>query len=167
MGVGRLFAEPELLDGVTAIDVVLTHWHLDHVAGLGFLTLHHAGVKPTVWGPGAAVMGVPAADILGRVLGPPFFSRTAEAAQRRFADVRDLEEGAVEVGGFPLQLRVQQRHSTPTLAIRLGDVFALCTDTGYDEGNVGFAGGVHTLLHEAVYAADRCPDEWHSAGGDA
>ena len=35
-----------------ALDVVLSHWHLDHVAGLGFLTLHDAGVEPTVWAPG-------------------------------------------------------------------------------------------------------------------
>jgi ribonuclease BN (tRNA processing enzyme) len=167
MGVGRLFAEPELLDGVSRVDVVLTHWHLDHVAGLGFLTLHDAGIKPRVWAPGAAVMGAPAAELLGDVLGPPFFSRSAESARAHFADIRDVEEGEVEIGGFTLRLRVQRRHSTPTLAIRYGDVFALCTDTGYDEGNVEFARGVGVLLHEAVYPADRCPDEWHSAAGDA
>lgn len=167
MGVGRLFAEPALLDGVSRVDVVLTHWHLDHVAGLGFLTLHDAGVKPTVWAPGAAVIGRPAPELLGDVLGPPFFSRSAEAARARFAGVHDLEEGEAEIGGYTLRLRIQRRHSTPTLAIRYGDVFALCTDTGYDEGNVEFARGVGVLLHEAVYAADRCPDEWHSAAGDA
>jgi ribonuclease BN (tRNA processing enzyme) len=112
-------------------------------------------------------MGVPAAELLGRVLGPPFFSRSAGAARARFADVHDLEEGIADVGGFRLQLRVQARHATPTLAIRFADAFALCTDTGYDEGNVDFARSVDVLLHEAVYAADRCPDEWHCAGGDA
>jgi ribonuclease BN (tRNA processing enzyme) len=167
MGVGRLFAEPELLEGVARVDVVLTHWHLDHVAGLGFLTLHDARVKPTVWAPGAAVMGTSAVELLGDVLGPPFFSRSAEAARARFAGIHDLDAGEVEIGAFSLRVRVQRRHSTPTLAVRFGDVFALCTDTGYDEGNIEFARGVAVLLHEAVYAADRCPDEWHSAAGDA
>jgi ribonuclease BN (tRNA processing enzyme) len=167
MGVGRLFDEPALLEGVSRLDVLLTHWHLDHVAGLGFLTLHDAGLRPTVWAGGTAVMGMPAAELLGTVFGPPFFSRSAEAARARFEDVREVEEGEVEIGAFALRLRVQHRHSTPTLAVRYGDVFALCTDTGYDEGNVEFARGVDVLLHEAVYAADRCPDEWHSASGDA
>lgn len=167
MGVGRLFAQPELLDGVTRVDVLLTHWHLDHVAGLGFLTLHQGMPKPTLWGPGASVLGTPATDVLGRVLGPPFFSSSTDAARARFAGVRDVEAGTVEIGRFRLQLRVQALHATPTLAIRLGDTFALCTDTGYDEANVDFVRGVRVLLHEAVYAADDCEDDWHSAAGHA
>lgn len=167
MGVGRLFSQPELLDGVRRLDVLLTHWHLDHVAGLGFLTLHEAVPKPTLWGPGASVLGTSADEVLGRVLGPPFFSSSTAAARARFADIRDVEAGSVEIGGFALDVRVQPRHATPTLAIRLGDTFALCTDTGYDEDNVDFVRGVGVLLHEAVYAADDCDDDWHSAAGEA
>lgn len=167
MGVGRLFVQPELLEGVTRLDVLLTHWHLDHVAGLGFLTLHAAVPKPTLWAPGTSVLGTSADEVLGRVLGPPFFSSSTDAARARFADVRDVEAGSLEVGGFAVTLRVQPRHATPTLAIRLGDTFALCTDTGYDEENVEFVRGVQVLLHEAVYAADHSDDEWHSAAGEA
>lgn len=167
MGVGRLFAEPELLDGVERLDVLLTHWHLDHVAGLGFLTLHEDAPKPTLWAPGSAVLGTSADALLGRVLGPPFFSQSPDAARRRFAGVEEVSEGQVRIGALELRARVQPRHATPTLAFRLGDAWALCTDTGYDEDNVAFARGVRLLMHEAVYAADRCPDEWHCAAGDA
>jgi ribonuclease BN (tRNA processing enzyme) len=167
MGVGRLFDEPKLLDGVDRLDVLLTHWHLDHAAGLGFLTLHEGAPKPTVWAPGTAVMGASAEDLLGRLLGSPFFSQSAEAARGRFAGVEEVEEGSFRIGAFELRARVQRRHATPTLAYRHGSAWALCTDTGYDDGNVSFVRGVRVLLHEAVYAADRCDDEWHCAAGDA
>ena len=167
MGIGRLFDEPELLEGVTRLDVVLTHWHLDHVAGLGFLTLHDQAPPPILWAPGTAVLGASAKALLARVLGPPFFSHSAEAAWDRFAEVHELEAGETQVNGFRLGVRVQQRHATPTLALRLGDHLALCTDTGYDEANADFARGARVLLHEAVYAGDTADDDWHSAAGEA
>lgn len=167
MGVGRLFDEPELLEGVERLDVLLTHWHLDHVAGLGFLTLHEHAPRPTLWAPGTAVIGTPAEELLGRLLGPPFFSQSPPAARRRFAGVEEAGEGPLRIGALELQARVQPRHATSTLAYRLGDDWALCTDTGYDEDNVPFVQGVRLLMHEAVYAADRNPDEWHCAAGDA
>ena len=36
-GVGRLVERPELLDGIERLDILLTHFHLDHVAGLAYL----------------------------------------------------------------------------------------------------------------------------------
>ena len=33
-GVGRLVENPDLLDGVQQLDILLTHFHLDHVVGL-------------------------------------------------------------------------------------------------------------------------------------
>jgi len=39
-GVGRLVERPELLDGVERLDILLTHFHLDHVCGLAYLPAH-------------------------------------------------------------------------------------------------------------------------------
>ena len=36
-GLQRLVADPALVDGVRRLDVVLTHFHLDHVCGLAYL----------------------------------------------------------------------------------------------------------------------------------
>ena len=36
-GVRRLVTDPWYLEGVTHVDVVLTHFHLDHVCGLPYL----------------------------------------------------------------------------------------------------------------------------------
>ncbi len=42
-----------------------------------------------------------------------------------------------------------------------------CTDTAPDPGNVAFAAGSHTLLHEAWHAQSTSEDAIHTAGGDA
>ena len=36
-GIERLVADPSLLDGVERLELVLTHFHLDHVVGLAYL----------------------------------------------------------------------------------------------------------------------------------
>ena len=58
-------------------------------------------------------------------------------------------------------------HGNPTLALRLDDALAWCTDTAYDEENVAFVRGVDVLAHEAFHAADSTDDAGHTAAGEA
>ena len=124
---------PEYLEGVTRIDIALTHFHLDHVSGLAFLPTLPA--VATIWAPGAWLYGRPSEEILG-----PFspFEKT----------VRELGE-AQRIGAFDLRARAQPRHWHPTAGLRVGDRLALITDTAYDPGSAPFARGVDHLLHEA------------------
>ena len=66
-----------------------------------------------------------------------------------------------------LDVRPQQLHPQPTMALRMGDVFAYCTDTAADSGNVAFVSGVRTLYHEAWHASDDTDDRTHTAAGQA
>ena len=98
------------------------------------------------------------------MLGPPLFSAPLDTIAR---DVREVPEAEFEPESFPISTRVQERHTEPTLALRIGDALTYCTDTAPDAENVGLAAGSHVLLHEAWYAAETSGDENHSAGGDA
>jgi ribonuclease Z len=49
---------------------------------------------------------------------------------------------------------VQRLHSNATLALRIDDAFAWCTDTAYDEGNIAFARAARVLFHESFSNAD-------------
>jgi ribonuclease BN (tRNA processing enzyme) len=163
-GVHRLLEQHELLEGVESADLVLTHFHLDHVVGLAYLSALQLPEPPTIWAAGQRLAGVPAGALLERLLSDPFFSAPlAEVA----ASVRELERDEHEIGPYRIATRIQKLHAVPTLALRVGDLLTYCTDTAPDPGNIGFAAGSRVLLHDAWYAQATSDDGNHSAGGDA
>lgn len=142
-GASRLVWEQELLDGVARLDVLLTHFHLDHVCGL--LYLPATGLPVRIHAPGAWLYGTPSADLLGPLLRAPVSPFTSADP----LEIAELGPGAADIAGFPVSLRAQPRHWAPTAGLRVGDSLALVTDTAFDEGSAGFVAGVRHLLHEA------------------
>lgn len=166
-GLERLVADPSLLDGVKELELVLTHFHLDHVAGLAYLPglREAASTPPRIWGPARVLFGTSSEQVLRRLNGPPHSDADFGLIA---SEVRELAEGAQSVGPFTLRTRVQPGHSTPTLALRFDDELTYCTDTCFDAANVAFAAGSRLLMHEAWYTED-APEaaEIHSSGRDA
>ncbi|MDT5198631.1 MAG: hypothetical protein QOH34_153, partial [Mycobacterium sp.] len=59
-GFGALHIDPSLLDGVETVIVALSHFHLDHVTGLGFVSARALGGRElTIAGPGSMAYGRP------------------------------------------------------------------------------------------------------------
>jgi ribonuclease BN (tRNA processing enzyme) len=145
-GVGRLVERPDLLDGVERLDIVLTHFHLDHVAGLAYLPALNLTIDTTVWGPGATLYGTTTKALLDPLYSEPFHPVTF--GRQRIA-IRDLPAGEVELAGTRIHTRRQDRHSAPTLGLRFEDEVAWITDTAFDPGSVGLAAGCRLLAHEA------------------
>jgi ribonuclease BN (tRNA processing enzyme) len=147
-GLQRLVADPALLDGVRRLDIVLTHFHLDHVCGLAYVPA--LPVRPTVWAPGAWLYGVPSADLLGPLRSAPISPSEPE----ELGAIEELEAGAQTIGAFGVTTRAQPRHWAPTAGLRVGDEIALVTDTAYDAGSADLARDVAHLLHEAWSTSD-------------
>lgn len=147
-GLRRLVTDPSLLDGVERLDVVLSHFHMDHVVGLGYLDALHP-LEVAVWGPGAALYGSSTRSILASALAPP----TLHASVLDACEVRDFALGANEVAVGTLSARPQLLHTSPSAAFRLGDDLVYATDTEPDEGTALFAAGSRLLLHEAWAAS--------------
>lgn len=164
-GVGRLIERPELLDGVRRLDIVLTHFHLDHIGGLAYLPAIGVSEQTTVWGPGALLYGISTQELLDRVSHEPFHPVPLEDQE---IVVREIPAGELDFGAFRLETRRQDRHSAPSLGLRFGDELAWITDTAYDPGSESFAAGCKLLAHEAWFtqAAPRNPDI-HSSGAQA
>lgn len=160
-GARRLLTEPELLDGVNRLDLVLTHFHLDHLVGLFYVA--DLERPPEVWGAGEALEGIPTAELVDRLLGSPF-------APPNFRDrltVRELGIGDTEVGAFSVRTRIQPLHVNSTLALRVDDLVVWCTDTAYDSENADFARAARVFCHEAFYASEDTDDRGHTAAGKA
>lgn len=164
-GIQRLIERPELLHGVEDADLPLTHFHLDHVVGLAYLPALSLPVPPRVLAPGRARYGQDSRGVLCRLLGPPLLS--ADLA-RLWREVVEVGPGTAETAIGEVVLRRQDRHSCPTLALRVGSQLAYCTDTAYDEGTIEFASGVGVLVHEAWWSARRPSDtQVHTSGAQA
>ena len=161
-GARRLLTEPELLDGVERLHVVLTHFHLDHTLGLFFLPALEPAIE--IWAAGQSLEQTANTKLVDRLLTPPFAPRSFISG---FAAVHELGVGATRVGPFDLTTRVQRLHSNPTLALRFSDELVWCTDTAHDEENADFARGARLLCHEAFWPADRTDDTGHTASGEA
>jgi ribonuclease BN (tRNA processing enzyme) len=163
-GVRRLVEDPRLLAGADRLDVVLTHFHLDHVIGLAYLPALGDRVERHVFGPGTLNYDASTAAICERLLGTPFAAGVDAVA----ADVHEIPGGDLELPGLTLTHRTQRRHPAPTLALRLDDQLAWCTDTAADPHTAPFAQGVELLAHEAWSTSSAPRDtDVHTTGRDA
>jgi ribonuclease BN (tRNA processing enzyme) len=145
-GIRRLVTHPELLEGRSSIEIVLTHFHIDHICGLAYLTELVGEHQITVRGPGAALYGTTTFAILGRIFTQPLMP---VGLLELGVEVRDISPGEHEVGGLALRAARQDRHTDPTLGIRVGDALAWCTDTEADASTIELARGVRVLAHDA------------------
>lgn len=142
-GTRRLITNRDLLAGVDHLDIILTHFHLDHVCGLTYLPA--LPVSASVWGPGAWLYGAETGAILEGVCDPPISPSNLSSAYA----MSELRPGQQLIGGFEVRTSAQPRHWAPTTAIRIGDQLALLTDTPYEPSSARVADGVNRLLHEA------------------
>ena len=168
-GLARLLepAAQEMLAGVARLDIVLTHYHLDHVIGLSYLpgvardraVRIHAPTAPlTLAGP----------EALARLIGPPLFPVPFERWPMP-VEVVPYGPSGLEVGSFRIAVRAQ-RHPGGSAGLRLGDALAYVTDTVLDPETARFAAGVRTLLHEVWLTDEEAAREdaaatGHSAAG--
>jgi ribonuclease Z len=145
-GLRRLITDRAALLGErTKLEVLLTHFHIDHVCGLAYLT-ELDDLEITVRGPGAALYDVPTAEVLARLFAPPIMPVDL---QQLGVAVGELGCGDAGVEGLDVRTRRQDLHTNPTLGIRVGDELMWCTDTEADSGTADFARGVRVLAHDA------------------
>jgi ribonuclease BN (tRNA processing enzyme) len=142
-GLRRLVSEPALLEGIRSLDIVLTHFHLDHVCGLAYVPA--LSVRPAIWAPGRWLYGRSSAELLAPLRTAPLSAFEAQ----ELGDVHELRPATQSIGRFGITTREQTLHWAPTAGLRVQDALALITDTAYEAESAEFARGVTHLLHEA------------------
>lgn len=163
-GLRHLVERPELLAGTTEIDIVLSHFHLDHTVGLSFLPVLGGNPRPRIWGPGSWLYEEPTDQLLRHVYTMPQSAFNLDL----IGDAFDFNPDGQSFGGIELRFREQKLHTHPTVGFRCENRFAYCTDTGYDEGTIDFASGVELLFHEAwSFAHDPQHEDKHSTAAQA
>ena len=155
-------------EGAGEIDILLTHFHRDHIEGLPFFApLHRRDVRVRVHAP-AQREGAP--DALLRARMAPVFAPAFDAVRAHF-DVAPMPVATWECAGMEVSsLRV--RHPSVTLGLRIavdGFVIAYIPDNEligghYDRDHrrrydvlVRFIAGADVLIHDAMFVDAEYP----------
>lgn len=164
-GIARLIEQPDILAGVNRLHILLTHFHLDHIAGLAYLPALGICDDITLWGPGRLLYDASTESVLSVVSHEPVHPVPLE---QQDIQVRDIPGGELELAGMRITTRRQDRHSAPSLAMRFDDDLTWITDTAFDPDSAEFAQGSRLIAHEAWFTRDsvRNPDI-HSAAHQA
>jgi ribonuclease BN (tRNA processing enzyme) len=168
-GLARLLepAAAETLARIERLDIVLTHYHLDHVVGLSYLP----GVTPDrgvrIFAP-APPLTASGPEALATLISPPLFPVTFDRWPMP-VEIVPYSGPELVIGGFRIAVR-GQRHPGGSAGLRIGDDLAYVTDTVLDPATEEFVRGVGLLLHEVWLTDEEAAVEdagrrGHSAAG--
>jgi phosphoribosyl 1,2-cyclic phosphodiesterase len=142
------------------LDILLTHLHLDHVAGLGFFAPLFMDTTVRIWGPGLG--DTPLVESVATWLSPPFFPVPFAEIPAR-VEVTEVREESWEIGGLSVRTAPVQ-HPGGALGYRLEEGAAtlafipdneLDVDTG---AGLELAIGADVLLHDSQFTDAEYPD---------
>ena len=131
----------------------LSHFHLDHVAGLHTLAKLRFAGGLTISGPTGT------RETLSTLVNEPFTLPLADLPYpvSVLELPRDLDRLPFKIEALPL------RHASLTLGYRIevsGMVIAYCADTGYCANAVALARNADLLIAECAYAPGRSNEAW-------
>ena len=141
------------IHGDRPVHLFLSHFHLDHIAGLHILSRFR-------FPKGLFIRGQPGTrEILSRIVCPPYtvsFENLPYPVQ-----ISDLSEGSHSTP-FPLESRYLV-HSSPCFGYRFnlqGTVIAYCTDTGYCDAAVELGRDADLLITECAFRSEQEIADW-------
>ncbi len=140
-------------DGTKPVFILLSHFHLDHIAGLHTLVKFRFKKGLTICGHKGT------RRILGKFINSPF---TVPLRQLPYP-VKILELPA-EAKSLPFKIStLPLEHADPVLGFRLdleGKVLAYCTDTGYCPNALELARGADLLITECAHLPGETNPGW-------
>lgn len=144
-GIARM-REPavaEAIRGYGTLHVILSHYHLDHIAGLYFLN-HWPGDEKIIYAPTRPFIDANPREAIERLFKPPVNSFTME---RNNLKIVPVGSDRMVIDGFPVSFWPQQ-HPGGSVGVRIGDELAYLTDTTVMPENAEKARGAKLVMHE-------------------
>jgi len=152
-GVARFLELPimELLRPYDCLNIILSHYHLDHVIGLSYLPGTWTQGRVRIYAPGQPFVEAVPDQALNQLLRPPLFSSTLRDFPTPI-EVIPIKSEILQIGTLSIKLQAQ-KHPGGSTGIRVADTIAYVTDTTVEQTTQTFVQGVRLLLHE-VYLTD-------------
>lgn len=160
-GISNLFGYDMLLNKYEGVDLILTHYHMDHLMGLFFLPKFLGDKKLTIWGPGKSIYNESCQSIIKRHLDQPFGTTGAETLAEHVV-INDYDKAGFQIGDVQVGV-IPQVHTLPSFGITLDDKLHIATDT--DVNPEVFKLKVDFLMHECWAKTDEDAKEHASMEG--
>lgn len=126
------------------INIILSHYHLDHTCGLSYLTGLKLGRKVKVYCPLYPLVKAKNINGLKKVLSPPIFSL-------KFIDLpmeaKEISSESFKIGKINVKL-LSQYHPGGSVGVKIDNEIVYITDTVVSDKTAKFAKNAKLLLHE-------------------
>jgi ribonuclease BN (tRNA processing enzyme) len=161
-GISRLGQPPirKLLRPYDKLRILLSHYHVDHIAGLPYL----AGLWPRgsiqIFAPAAPWVDAEPESALARILSPPIFGLRYSSFPAPI-EVIPLRDAEFQIGGMKIRMW-RQIHPGGSVGFRIDDEIAYATDTAPNPAAASAVEGVGLLLHE-LWMKDAAPENSDAA----
>ncbi len=145
-GVTRLFDYEWLLASYDTLHIVYTHYHHDHIAGIGYLPQFLSGKKLIIKGPGKPYYPHSCKEILSTYTQTPYFPKSIH----QFSDsveISDYDESGFQIAGMHVEV-LKQIHADHTFGLKFDDLLYFATDTEPLEETFRRASKTKVLIHE-------------------
>jgi ribonuclease BN (tRNA processing enzyme) len=129
------------------VHLFLSHYHLDHIAGLVYLPAMFKGRTVHLHPPAQSITGDDPHEIINGIIRKPYNPHSI-ADMPLDLSIEPLDEGEHVIAGVRVRVR-KQIHADPSVAFRIDDLLVFATDTADDPGTADFARGTRLLVHEA------------------
>lgn len=148
------------------ITLILSHYHLDHTIGLAYLPAFFKGKEVHIAGPGAPFYPEGLRAILDQMIRAPYFANPLDAFPMN-VHIHDLTDGVNTLGPLTVEV-IPQRHSNPSIGVRINREACYMTDTGPTERTVSFCRDSKLLMHECFFDHhETAEDTGHTSVQDA
>jgi len=145
-GTSRLRDYVWLLNQYDTIYIIYTHYHHDHVAGLGYLPRFISDKQVHIYGPGAPYYPKGCHAILATYTSSPYFPGPIDQIVKHIT-FTDYDEKGFEIEDILIQV-LPQIHADPTFGLQFGKTFYFATDTEPLQNTFERAAQTALLIHE-------------------
>lgn len=148
------FDEPwgqEIYNRYDIVLLLLSHYHLDHVAGLIYISHFFKDKEVHIAGPGESIYGRSTKHILNNLITPPYCGSPLLEFPMKLT-FHDLGVGSIKIAGITIDT-ILQEHSDPSLGIKIDNKVCYLTDTVCTPSTADFSRNCQLLLHETWFDA--------------
>lgn len=128
------------------IYIILSHFHLDHILGLSYLTGIFPDNKLHIFGPGE-IFNKTTLFYLSNFFDSPFLPSDLED-NNNIKSINEIQLGKQQIGNFTVEAELQKHTPVESIGFKLDDKIAFITDTHCDPKTVNFVKNSQVLFHE-------------------